>query len=235
VPESMKPIIEPTVIEMVKAFGRDLESSIRCVSVGRIEKFDVTKKTAEVHILIKRTLPDGTTSSYPPLLDVPVVTIQGGGTFLQMPITAGDNCLLFFADRNIDAWFKTGAESIPYDARCHSLSDAIALVGLDSLASSQPDYPTDEVRLAAATAKVAVKKDGSAASLVQGTGEVTATGGKIRIKSSATDLLTALNGLIDAVKAVTITDPISGALPVSVASQAALEAKKAVLGGLLST
>ena len=73
------------------------------------------------------------------------------------------------------------------------------------------------------------------ASLKQGTGEVSAVGGKVRIKSASTDLLTALDNLIDAIKALTVTDPISGPLPVSAASQAILDTHKTVLAGLLSS
>lgn len=232
---SLKPIIEPTVIEMMKSFGRDISRSIRVAAVGRIESFDVTKKTAEIHLLFKRTLPDGTVASYPPLIDCPVVTPQGGGVYLQMPISAGDQCLVLFADRNLDAWFKTGAEATPFDARCHDLSDAIAIVGVDALTTAQPDHPTDEGRILAGNAKVAVKKDGSAVSMIQGTGEVTAVGGKVRVKSATTDLLTAINGLIDAIKAVTVQDPQGGLGTVSAASQTALDAQKTILGGLLSS
>ena len=124
---------------------------------------------------------------------------------------------------------------MPADGRAHDLSDAVAIVGLDALTSPQTAYPADEGHIIAGQAKVAVKKDGSMASLKQGTGEVSAVGGKVRIKSASTDLLTALDNLIDAIKALTVTDPISGPLPVSAASQAILDTHKTVLAGLLSS
>ena len=133
-----KPTLEPPLIDLLREHARDILRSMNCAAVGRIESYDATKKTAEVHVLFKRMLPDGTTASYTPLLDVPVVTMQGGGAYLQFPVSAGDQCLVVFADRNIDAWFKTGAEAIPYDARSHSLSDAVAVVGLDALNGTQP-------------------------------------------------------------------------------------------------
>jgi hypothetical protein len=232
---SVKPIFEPPLIDLLRDHSRDIFRSMNCVAIGRIEQVDTAKKTAEVHLVFKRRLPDGTTASYPPLLDVPLVTIQGGGVYLQMPVTAGDKCLVVFADRNIDGWYKTGVETIPYDARSHSLSDAIAIVGLDALTSAQPAMPTDAAQLAAGAAAVRVKKDGSAASVIQGTGEVTAVGGKVRVKSATTDLLTALNGLIDALKGLTIQDPQGSLGTVSASSQANLDAQKTILGGLLST
>jgi hypothetical protein len=232
---SIKPIIEPTLIELLRSHGRDVMREINCAVPGRIEKFDAAKKTAEVHPLLKRVLPDGSVVSYTPLLDCPVVTIQGGGAYLQMPVAAGDQCLIVFADKNIDAWHQNGAEAVPFDGRSHDLSDAIAIVGLDASNSAQVAYPSDEARIIAGTAKVRVKKDGSAASLIQGTGEVSAVGGKVRVKSASSDLLTVINGLIDVIKTITVVDPISGALPITPTIIAQLEAQKAIIGGVLST
>jgi Phage protein Gp138 N-terminal domain len=229
---SIKPIIEPSMVELLRAHGREVSRLINCAVPGRIEKFDATKKTAEVHPLLKRVLPDGSVVSYTPLLDCPVMTIQGGGAYLQMPVTAGDQCLIVFADRNIDAWHQNGAESVPFDGRSHDLSDAIAIVGLDASNSAQVTYPTDEARIIAGSAKVRVKKDGSEASLIQGAGEVSVVGGKVRVKSTASDLLTVLNGLIDVLKAAST---VPGGGPLNAGTIAALEAQKAIIGGVLST
>ena len=87
----------------------------------------------------------------------------------------------------------------------------------------------------AGSAKVAVKKDGSAASLKQGTAEVTVTSNKTRIKGATSDMLTAIQGLIDVIKTITVVDPISGALPITPAILVNLEAQKAIFQGFLST
>jgi hypothetical protein len=231
----MKQIIDPTLFDVLKTHGRDVSRGTNCVQIGIIQSFDTAKKTAEIKLVLKRLLPDGSLMDYPPLLDVPCLTVQGGGAYLQMPITKGDTCLVLFNDRNFDGWYKTGAVSAPYDSRAHDLSDALAIIGLDSLASSQPAYPTDEARLMAGASKVSVKKDGSEASLKQGTGEVTAVGGKVRIKSASSDLKTALDSLVDALVGMTVVDPISGPLPVSASSIANLNAIKTTLAGILST
>ena len=229
----VRPAFEPQLIDLLNAHGRDIFQKIHVSALGKIVSVDRTKKTAEVQLLLKRILPDGTTASFPPLLDVPLLTVQGGGVYLQMPVGPGDQVLVIFLDSNRDVWFKTGAEGVPYDARSHVLSDAVAIAGLDAMTSAQPAIPSDRAQLVAGGAAVRVMKDGSSASVVQGTGEVTAVGGKIRIKNTATDLLTALNALINAIEGLTVTDPQGGTGTVSPASTAVLEGLKTTLAGLL--
>lgn len=76
----------------------------------------------------------------PVLVDVPISFPGGGGCILTFPIKPGDECLVVFASRCLDAWWQQGpgtAEATgdivppPY-ARMHSLSDGIAFVGLRS-------------------------------------------------------------------------------------------------------
>jgi hypothetical protein len=228
-------LVDPKLVDVLEIHKSDIFKSLRCASIGKISKFDTAKKTAEVQILFKRVLPSGESVSYPPLVDCPVVTLNGGGAALQFPVSVGDTCLVLFSDRNIDAWFKAGVESVPFDGRCHDLSDGIVLVGLEALNGTLPAYPADESRIISGAAKVAVKKDGTEASLKQGTGEVSAVGGKVRIKSTSTDLLTALGALIDTIKGIQIVDPQGGVGTVSPTSATALDASKTTLQGLLST
>lgn len=245
-------VVRPQLLDALRRLQSETMKVINCVKVGQINRFDGTKKTAEVQILFKRVLPGDQVVSYPVLVDVPVFTLQGGGVAVQMPVTAGDQCLVLFSDRNLDIWFKNGAEAAPLNDRTHDLSDGIALVGLNALNSTLPNYPTDEARILAGNAKVAVKKDGSEAALkysttnkvavdsskatmVQGSAEVTATGNKVRVKNGVTDLLTAIDGLIDVLEALTIQDPVSGPIPLTAASIAALEAQKTVFAGFLTT
>ena len=82
-----------------------------------------------------------------PLVDVPFVVITGGVGGLQMPIAAGDECLLFFNDREIDNWYVSGEISTPTSRRTHDFSDAVALVGVRSLSRLLVGYLADQVKL----------------------------------------------------------------------------------------
>jgi hypothetical protein len=245
------PILDPDLTVAFQAFKLDIFRSLNCVKVGQITRFDPSLKTVEVQILFKRVLPDGTIVSYPLLVDLPVVTLQGGGAALQMPISVGDQCLVFFSDRNIDAWFETGAENPPLNGRAHDPSDGFALVGVNAKTSALIAYATDEARLIAGLAKVGVKLDGSEAfvrysdtrawadstgtHMQQGDALVEVKGGKVGIQGTGGTLLAALESTIDVIKALLVQDPVSGPIPLTAASIAALEAQKAVLEGVLNT
>lgn len=68
----------------------------------------------------------------PVLVDVPVVFPGGGGFTLTFPIKPGDEALVVFASRCIDAWWQSGGVQQQAELRMHDLSDGFALVGLKS-------------------------------------------------------------------------------------------------------
>jgi hypothetical protein len=74
----------------------------------------------------------------PPLHDVPVIFPRGGGCTLTFPVAAGDECLVIFSSRPIDAWWQSGGVQRPADARMHDMADGFALIG----PMSKPAVPT---------------------------------------------------------------------------------------------
>jgi hypothetical protein len=74
---------------------------------------------------------DGTTSvvNLPLLLDVPIVFPSAGGFILTFPIKVGDEVLIVFGSRCIDAWFQQGGIQPQAEFRMHDLSDAFAIPG----------------------------------------------------------------------------------------------------------
>ena len=210
---SSKDILLPELDDALATLKRDVLKNINCVKIGTIQKFDSTKKTVEVQIVFKRVLPDETTRSMPILVDCPVFTLQGGGGALTFPIEAGDECVVLFADRNIDAWFANGGQAAPFDGRLHDLSDGIALVGLNYEGSTFVEYSANEVALKYLLANISLK------------------GGKVIVSNAATDLKLVLTGLIDVIKTLQVVGPI----PLTPASIAALEAYKLTIESLLAS
>ncbi len=191
----VKPIVEPTLIEALQALKSDVFKNLYCHVPGRIQSFDPSKKTAAVPLLFSTQLPDETIVNYQVLADCPVFTPQGGGGAFQAPISAGDPCLVVFADRNIDAWFNNGSSpAVPFDqlggqpGRMHDLSDGMCFVGFNTLSDALPAYSADELRMIIGLSKVAISK---------ATGLVT-------IKGPALSLLQALTALTTALAAATI-------------------------------
>ena len=80
----------------------------------------------------------------PKLVDVPILFQNGGGCHLTFPVQKGDECLVFFAGRDIDSWWETGSISPPLSKRTLSLSDGFALVGPKSKNRVIPDISTTE-------------------------------------------------------------------------------------------
>jgi hypothetical protein len=131
--------------DVFQNFKKEIFLSMHCIKVGKITKFNKTKKTAEVQIMLKRVLPDNSIKDYPQLLSCPVMTLQGNGGSIQFPIVAGDDCIVLFSDRSIDTWLNNGTAAAPTSSRAHDLTDAIAIVGLNSYQSSLPAYTDDVV------------------------------------------------------------------------------------------
>lgn len=208
-----KDLLAPELEDAFRILKRDILKSANCVKIGVIQKFNPTTRTAEIQLAFKRVLPDESVMPMPILIDCPVFTLQGGGGALTFPIEPRDECIVLFADRNIDAWFANGGQAAPFDGRLHDLSDGIALVGLNYLGSSAVQYAANEAALTYLGANVSLK------------------GGKVVVSNAATDLQTVLNGLIDVIKTLQVVGPI----PLTAVSIAALEAYKIQVESLLDT
>jgi hypothetical protein len=225
-----KSVISPDLSDVLTNLKQDIFSTLNCVKIGSVKQYDATKKTAQVQICFKRVLPDSTLLSYPLLIDVPVFTLQGGGGYVQVPVSAGDECLLLFSDRRIDEWFVNGAgqQSAPGDPRMHDLSDGIALVGINALNSTLPATPTNKVRIGYTGGTIEI--DASSVKLVGVAGaEIDLAGAIVTIRNGTTTLLTQMQTLISAIEAIQVTGPLS----LTPASVAALEAVKLQMATLL--
>lgn len=99
---------------------------------GIVASFDVATQTASVQPAIKRIWAEAGAVSLPLCVDVPVVFPGGGDFFLTFPVKPGDECLLVFSERCIDQWYVSGGVQPPADYRRHDLSDAFAIVGVNS-------------------------------------------------------------------------------------------------------
>jgi hypothetical protein len=118
---------------------------------GLIQSFDPDAMTCEVQPAVKGrvTTQKGATSfvDLPLLVDCPVVFPGGGGVTLTFPIQAGDECLVVFASRCIDAWWQQGGSQPPMEARMHDLSDGFVLPGVRSQPRKINDLSTSRAQL----------------------------------------------------------------------------------------
>lgn len=129
----MKPdeILPANTLSLLDAQKADIFSTFHCIQIGKIEKVTPAEQTVEVTLQIRRPAADGSSAAIPLLVDVPYFVLQGGGAYIDMPIAAGDYCIVLFNDRDIDVWWSTANLADPATSRKHDLSDGIAIVGIN--------------------------------------------------------------------------------------------------------
>lgn len=147
---------EPTLASVLKLHKEDILYSINCHQIGEIVSFNPSTQTAEVQIKMLRMM-NGELKQYPVLVDCPCVVLSGGNGRLTMPISAGDSCLVFFNDRDIDNWYSGGQSVAPRTERKHNFADAIALVGIRNRQNQITDYLNDGVELKHGNSSIKLK------------------------------------------------------------------------------
>lgn len=105
--------------------------------------------TAQPAIRARITTPEGReqNATLPLLVDCPVYFPSGGNCTLTFPVKPGDECLVVFASRCIDAWWQSGGVQEQAESRTHSLADGFALVGVRSRPRALPGVSTTSAQL----------------------------------------------------------------------------------------
>ena len=130
--------------------------------------------------------------SLPQLIHCPLVFPSAGGFILSFPIAAGDEVLIVFASRCIDAWWQQGGIQVQAEFRMHDLSDGFALPGPRSQPRKIADLSHTNVQLRndAGTALLEITPAGVVKITTNAQVQITATG-NASITSSADVHLTA--------------------------------------------
>ena len=196
-------ILTPDFDDILNERMNRLLATLNCLQVAKIQSVNLTTQTLSAEIQVRRQLPGGVVKAYPVILDCPIIVLQGGGSYLDMPIAAGDYCLLLFNDRDIDTWWDTANVAAPNSRRKHSLSDGFALVGVNPKTS-------------------VLDLDGSVVGIRGGSA-------KVRLDNSAETLKTLIDDLIDAISNAVDT----AGHTLNPATKAALLAIKTRFGTLL--
>jgi hypothetical protein len=131
-------LTNPQLKDLMDVVKRDILLSINCVALATIENVNFSDQTVQAKINYQRTYYQQNGAGnfvpmnydYPILSDVPFFIIGGGKGNLTFPIAKGDECILLFNDRDLDNWFNGATTGPVATGRLHSLSDALALVGV---------------------------------------------------------------------------------------------------------
>lgn len=126
----------PTMLSAFKALEDCINYNMNCVKVATIVEFDEDTLTAKCRVNNKRLLnlkDDGNQilQDYPDIY-AKVCFFGWGDIAITHPVNVGMEGLLLFNDRELETWFLTGEPGeLAYD-RCHDLSDALFICGLQS-------------------------------------------------------------------------------------------------------
>jgi len=194
---------------------------------GIVKAYDPETQTASVQPAIRRVFVDQGEVDLPVCVDVPVVFPAGGDFVLTFPVAAGDECLLIFSERAIDFWWDRGGTQLPSEVRFHDLSDAFALVGVNSRPRFVANVNPEAVELRTRDGGTVIRmEDGKITSNVGGDiGSQAALNGN--------DWASWAHDLITQIKAITVPTAVGpSGLPLN---SPAFDALDAQIDGLLST
>lgn len=136
---------------------------------GIVQSVDMDAMTCEVQPSVQVKVFDktgaGTFQNLPLCVDVPILFLGGGGYTLTFPVASGDEGLINFSCRCIDAWWQSGGVQPQAEMRMHDLSDGFFIPGfrsqarkLGSISTTKPQFRSDDgtvsVELDKATGRV---------------------------------------------------------------------------------
>ncbi len=184
----------------LRAAFSDLRAQAWTALPGIIESYDPAAQTVEIQAGLKVPVraDDGsvTTVELPQLVDCPVQFPSGGNSTLTFPVARGDECLVVFASRCIDAWWQSGGVQELADTRMHSLSDGFALLGF----RSQP-----RVLANVSTTSAQLRSDDGATYV-----DLNPTAGTLKLVAPTSIELAAPSIIVNAATAMTVNSPQSG-------------------------
>lgn len=141
----------PSQLNIIKESIRNELANVWKTLPCEVVSYNSENVTVDVQPLIKIPVrqQDGSilTVNLPILLDVPVMFTCAGGFTITHPIQAGDECLVSFADRNIDLWWQSGGLQDPFDMRKHDLSDGFAFFRPQSQLNKISNISTEHLEI----------------------------------------------------------------------------------------
>jgi len=136
--------------EVMRAAIRDALANTWVCLPAIVQYFDPVKCTCTAQVAIKIRVNNGTKWTWqqiPALIRVPV-HFPGGGNFLvTFPLAVGDEVLIMFADRCIDAWWQSGGVQQQVEYRIHDLSDGFAIPKVFSVPKVPANISTTTAQL----------------------------------------------------------------------------------------
>lgn len=151
----------PDFTTVLSRFKDKLTTSMRVSMPGVIASYDHKTQKASVKVDIQELFEDGSSLESPVITNVPVVMPASGGAFFSMPVKAGDFCLLVICDRDISNWLFGSSNQKPTTSRKHSLTDAVAIMGLRPFTKTSNIPNNTDVTVFYAGSTISIGSDGT--------------------------------------------------------------------------
>lgn len=173
---------------------KEQTESVHVSALCRVDSFDPAKMTVNVQPLSK-VLNGGVYRTQPPILNVPVSLVRGGGFVYRPWYQAGDVGIVVYLDHDIDRIVAAGQECQPNTERYHSSEDAVFIGAFAAASNPVNGLPENslvmgteggDIYIAISVGGIAIKGD------ITLIGNMTATGD---VKVSEKGLFTDTRGL----------------------------------------
>lgn len=133
---------EATLMTVLKVFKDNLLDNLCCVKIGYIDSYDYDTRVSRVVIYNKRVVGlndkgEHILEDYPPLY-CKTLFLGGGDSAINWSIQQGDECIVFFTDKELETpWISGQVSDIKY-GRMHDYTDAICLTGFTTRPKATP-------------------------------------------------------------------------------------------------
>lgn len=228
---------DPSLSDLLRLHAKGMKLDFNCLHIGTVQSFDADKQVATVTINYKQTVYQRDPANnriyrpllldYPQLSDCPVVFLGGGVRSITVPVVQGDECLVFFNDRDLDNWFSGQIGGQPATNRIHSFSDALVLVGIRNLGKVISDFDTQRISMKNDKARVAV-----------GPQLVLIDNDQYNLKDVLQELVNNVKSLVSQTSAITVLGVTTGlgvsGIPVNAAAITAISAQLDTTAGKLA-
>ena len=133
---------EATLMSVLKVLKENIFETMNCVKIGYIDSYDYETRVSRVVIYNKRVVGlndkgEHILEDYPPLY-CKTLFIGGSATSINWDIQQGDECIVFFTDKELETpWISGQVSDVKY-GRMHDYTDAICLTGFTTRPKATP-------------------------------------------------------------------------------------------------
>ncbi len=114
-----------------------------------VTKVDLVNQLLEIELGVKRVYKNGQEIVVPPIAQVPLAVLRGGGWVITLPVAVGDQGAAFFSEREMTQWMLAGDQGAvtPRLYHKHDYTDAYFLPALASSAKKVLNYDTTNLEI----------------------------------------------------------------------------------------